>query len=154
MNQCEPSQLNIILRGDHNLSFDAEPIESTSEFSTRIGEYHFLVMPAGVGCRLPGIARHIPRLYIADIAECSPVIAGGITAPARERNIIPATIAAAARGQHQMIMVVGQQLNIRGRRVHAIENTGFIANGFDPALMRFKMTARTVQIDRIRHAFL
>ncbi|MNI33974.1 hypothetical protein D3C81_2173350 [compost metagenome] len=53
-----------------------------------------------------------------------------------------------------MIMAVGQELNIRGGGIHAIENTGFIANGFDHALMRFKMTARTVQIDRIRHALL
>src|SRR5690606_8027252 len=42
MTQCETSQFNVILRGDNNLSFDAESTEGTSEFSTRIGEYHFL----------------------------------------------------------------------------------------------------------------
>ena len=83
MNQCEPSQFNIILRRDHHLSFDAESPEAASEFCPRIGEQHFLVLSAGVACRLPGIAPHISRLGIADVAECSPVITGGITAPAR-----------------------------------------------------------------------
>ena len=82
MDQCEPSQLNIILRGDHHLSFDAKSSKGASEFSPRIGEQHFLVLSAGVACRLPGIAPYIPRLRITDVAECSPVITGGITAPA------------------------------------------------------------------------
>lgn len=83
-----------------------------------------------------------------------PSYPGGITAPASKSNIIPATVTAAARSQHQMILTVGQELNIRSWCVHSIENTGFIANGFDSALMRFKMTAWAVEIERIRYALL
>jgi hypothetical protein len=51
-------------------------------------------------------------------------------------------------------MAVGQQLHFRDRGICSAENTRFIANGFDPPFMGFEMTARAVQIDRIRHAFL
>src|SRR5208282_1513796 len=57
-----------------------------------------------------------------DIAKCTPVVAGAIFAPARHRNVLPATVATTGVCDHDMISAVREQLQFRHRRVRTGES--------------------------------
>ncbi|MNS10489.1 hypothetical protein D3C72_420070 [compost metagenome] len=99
------AQFDIIFRRHNHLSFHIQGAERAPEFRARIGKDHF-VAAVRIAHRLPGIAPDFTRLQIADIAERTPVIAGGIAAPAGEGQIVPAAVTAASVGHHQMVMTV------------------------------------------------
>ena len=66
--------------------------------------------PARDGCRRP---TRLPALDIAQEDEGALVVAGGILAPARHRDVAPAAVAGAGGGQHHRIAAVRQQMRDR-----------------------------------------
>ncbi|MNP21570.1 hypothetical protein D3C76_1141930 [compost metagenome] len=153
MQQGDAPQFDIVFRRHHHLRFDVQGAERAFKFCARIGKDHFVVAVCFAG-RLPGIAPDVARLQIADVAESAPVIAGGIAAPAGEGQVVPAAVTPAGVGHHQMVMAVGKQLHLWDQAVGSGENTRFVADRFNAPFVRLKVTARAVEIDRIRHAFL
>ena len=59
---------------------------------------------------------------IAEVAEAAPVVAGGVLAPARDGEILPAAVAAAGVRDHDVVAAVRQQLHFRDRRVRRREH--------------------------------
>ena len=70
---------------------------------------------------------------IAQVAERAPRIAGGVLAPARDRDVVPPAVAAAGVRDHDVIAAVGQELHRRDRRMrrgeHAHRRFGRVRRG-------------------------
>ena len=70
----------------------------------------------------PHVRRAVGDIQLAQIAEAAAVVAGAVLAPARDRQILPAAVAAAGLGHHDVIAAVGQQLHLGYRRVRRVEH--------------------------------
>ncbi len=72
-------------------------------------------------------------VHVAHVAEGAPVVAGAVFAPARDRLVFPAAVAAAGIGHHHVIAAVGQQLGFRHRGAvrgeHAQRHAGIWRRG-------------------------
>ena len=65
-----------------------------------------------------------PHVAAADIAQKdvgAPVVAGGVFAPARDRQITPSTVAGAGSREHHRVPAVGEQLDLRCRGVRGAQ---------------------------------
>src|ERR1035438_10925312 len=84
------------------------------EFRARLSEDRLVALGLAKGwliCGGPKISRH----EIAQINKRSPAIARGIFTPSGDRQIAPATVAAAGAADDDMIAAVGQEMNLRYR---------------------------------------
>ena len=93
---------------------------AAAKLRARLGENRLV----GVGPlerRLVGGRPERAGAGVADVAKRTPVVAGGVFAPARDGAILPAAIAATGIGDHHVIAAVRQQLHFRYRRVGAAQ---------------------------------
>ncbi|MND79354.1 hypothetical protein D3C80_710910 [compost metagenome] len=153
VDQRYAAQLNIIFRRYHHLRFHRQRPLLTLELGPGVVE-HGAVPLGGTTDRLPGIAPDLTGLRVAQVTESAPVIAGGVFAPAGQGQILPAAVAAAGLGEHQVIVGVGQQLHFGDRGVHTVELACGEAGRGDSPLVGFEMATGAVQLDCIRHPFL
>ena len=49
------------------------------------------------------------------------MVAGGVLAPAGDRQVLPAAVAAAGAGDHDMVAPVGQEVGLRGAAVGSVK---------------------------------
>ena len=63
--------------------------------------------------RLVGGRPELPARHVAEVAERAPVVAGGVFTPARDRDVLPAAVAAARIRDHHVVSAVRQQLHFR-----------------------------------------
>ena len=75
-------------------------------FGATLGKNRLIVL-RHFACWLIRSRPDFATVYIAQIAERAPVIAGGIFAPACDGEIIPAAIAATGGSHHHMVTTVG-----------------------------------------------
>ncbi len=124
------AQLDIIFWRDDDLGVGFEIASAAgngiaaAKLGAPLGEDRFVTL-ASLARRLmggrPGFTRHVAG-HLADVTEAAPVIAGGVFAPARDGEVLPATVATPGVGHHHMVAAVGQQLHLRHRRVGAAEH--------------------------------
>jgi hypothetical protein len=123
MTRATAERLVIVMRrnstsssGDTQISvWTSRPAWRLPKLRARLGENGFVAL----GRAHHGLIRGGPefaRRQIAQIDKRSPAIAGGILAPAGDRQIAPATVAAAGAADDDMITAVGQEMNLRRRR--------------------------------------
>ena len=94
---------------------------AAAKLRARLGENRLV----GVGPlerRLVGGRPERAGAGVADVAKRTPVVAGGVFAPARDGAILPAAVAATGIGDHHVIAAVRQQLHFRYRRVGAAQH--------------------------------
>ena len=128
-----PAQLDIVLWRDDDfgvgldLAFaiacttDRIQRVATAELGPPLGEDRLI--PARLPeCRLMGDRPEGPARHIADIAEGAPIVAGAVLVPARDGELIPATVAPSGIGDHHVVAAVGQQLHLGYRRIRVAEH--------------------------------
>ncbi len=101
------------------------------EFRTRLRENGFIAFGRAQG----GLIRRgpeFPRRHIAQINKRSPAVARGIFAPAGDRQIAPAAVAAAGAADDHMVTAIGQQVDFRRCRGGMLEYThdSFVVSGW------------------------
>ena len=110
------AQFDIVFRRDDNLRIGFDIVVAAPEFGAAFGEHRLVAVGALAG----RLVRGRPELaadHVAQIEKRAPVIAGAVFAPARDREVAPAAVAAAGVGHHDMVAAVRQQLHFRRRRV-------------------------------------
>ena len=113
----DAAQLDIVFGRDGDLGVGLEAAIAAAELGARVGEDRFVVLRTAAGSGWNAADQNSPVGSVADIAEGAPVVAGGVFAPARDRQILPAAVAAARIGDHHVVPAVGQQLHLGRRRV-------------------------------------
>ena len=115
---ADPAQLDVVFRrnGDHGMRLDTvvDAMKGREPDCERC-----LVGVGSPQCRLMRGRPDDPVGHIADITEGAPVVAGGVFSPTRDREVVPAAVAAAGAREHDVVPAVRQQLHLRYRRVRA-----------------------------------
>ena len=150
---AQPAQLDVVLRRDDDFRMCLEVVVGAAKLRARFAEDRFVVR----GTLQRWLVRRRPELTardVADVAERAPVVTGGVLAPARDGQVLPAAAAATGVRDHDVITAVGQQLHLRHRRVGAAQHAHrrFGAGG-SPA-DRGKLRRMREQRRALRHAFL
>ena len=132
----DATQLHVVFGRHADFGVDLQPGMTLPEFCARLGEDGFVAL----GCEPDGLVRRGPDLArrpIAQIHKGPPAIARGVLAPAGDRQIAPATVAAPGATKDDMIPAVGQEMYLRcrgsGIRVdphHALARAQEQAGGF------------------------
>ena len=108
-------QLHVVLRRNADFGVDFETGMTLAKLGARLREDGFVAFRRAQGGLVGGGPEFSGR-HIAQINKCPPAIARGIFAPAGDRQIAPATVAAAGAADRDMIAAVGQEVNFRRAR--------------------------------------
>ncbi len=114
-------QLHVVFRRHADLGVDFETGMTLPKLRARLREDGFVAFRRAQGGLIRG-GPELSRRQIAQINKRPPAIARGIFAPAGDRQIAPAAVAAAGAADDDMIATVGQQMNLRHRRRGIREN--------------------------------
>ena len=122
VDQPDATQLDVLLGRDRDLRarLDQLPVDAVAamELGAPLREDGLVLLRlAQRGLR--GIRPERAGRHVAHVAEAAPVVARGVLLPTRQRDVLPAAVAAARGGEEQVIARVRQQLNLRHRRVGA-----------------------------------
>ncbi len=120
------AQFDIVFRRHHDFGVQLDIVVAAAEFGTPFRENHLVVIRLGQGWLVcGGPERTVGRIVfpVAHVAERTPIVARAILAPARQRQFLPAAVAAAGIADHQVIAAIGQQLDFRCARIGAIQDT-------------------------------
>src|SRR5208282_1570426 len=101
----DAAHFDVILWRNGDLCIGVELVVAAAELHPPLGEDGFVAvrcLERRMKCGGPEIAAGEGT----DIAKCTPVVAGAIFAPARHRNVLPATVAATGVCDHDMISAV------------------------------------------------
>src|SRR5208282_1236425 len=117
----DAADFDVILWRNSDLCIGFELVVVAAELHPPLGEDRFVAV-RGFERRLKCGRPELAARDGTDIAKCTPVVAGTVFAPARHRNVLPATVAATGVCDHDMISAVRQQLQFRRRRVRTGES--------------------------------
>ena len=109
-------QLDVVLRRDADFGVDFQAGMALAKLGARLREDGFVAL-GGAPARLMGGGPEFPGLHIAQIDKSAPAIARGILAPAGDRQVAPAAVAAAGAADHDVIAAVGQQVDLRSVQI-------------------------------------
>ena len=129
----DPAQFDIILRRDGDLRMRVEVVVAAAELRSSAREDRFVgVRP--FERRLIRRRPELPARRVAQVAECTPIVAGAVFAPACHRDVLPAAVTAAPVRDHHVVSAVRQKLHLRYRGVGGAENPDrhFLAEGSRP----------------------
>src|SRR4051812_35567221 len=104
--ESHPPQLNIIFRGNANLSMNFQPGVVLAKLGAGLRKNGF----AAFGDGAAWLMRGRPELaggYIAHVDKGSPAITCSILPPAGDREVTPAAVTAARVADHDVITAVG-----------------------------------------------
>ena len=118
---ADPAQLDVVLRRYRDLGVHVEVEVAAAELRSRLREDRLVVVRPLEGRLMRG-GPDLPARHVADIAECAPVVASAVLAPAREGDVLPPAVAAARVADHHVVPAVRQQLDFRHRRVGVAEH--------------------------------
>src|SRR5438552_15785567 len=108
----DPAQFHIIFRRNTDLGVKFELAAALAKFRSSLGEDGFVAF-GWLGGRLVRQRPEFAGFNIADVTKASPTISSGILAPARERQILPATVTAARAGNEEVVATIRQQMHLR-----------------------------------------
>ena len=96
-----------------------------------------------------------PVVEVAHEHEAAPRVARDVLAPARQRQLLPAAVAAAGVGQHHRVRTVRQQVRARAERVRRrVETHRRRDRTADERHVRGGLDRRILQRDELRHTLL
>ncbi len=142
--QAQAPELDVVLGRDGDLQVALAAAAGTAELCLGVGEDRLIMVQRHAG-GLVGGRPELAAVHVAQVAERPPSIGGAVFAPAGERQVAVAAVAAAGMGQHAVVAPVGKQLHFRARarRVAQDAQGGLVlghgrvlAQGFD--LMRME----------------
>ena len=110
--QSDAAQLDIVFGGNADFGVDIQAGVALAELGAGLGEDGF----ESLGHAQAGLMSGGPDLSGDDIAQVdkgAPTIAGGILAPTRDSQVVPAAIAAAGAAHDDMVAAVGQEMDLR-----------------------------------------
>ena len=110
----DPAQFHVVLWRHADLRMDFQAGMTMPKLRARLREDGFVAF----GRPQRGLMSAGPKVSRRDIPEvnkCSPAIAGRILAPSGNRQVAPPAVAAARRGDDNVIAAVGQEMNLRCR---------------------------------------
>ena len=118
---ADPAQLDILFRRNSDLGMRFEAVVAAAKLRPALREDRLeAVRP--LERRLICSRPELTAGHVADVAEGPPVVAGRVFPPARDSEVLPAAVAAAGVGQHDVVPAVRQQLHLRCRGVGAVEH--------------------------------
>ncbi len=109
-------ELDVVLGRDDDLGVRVDAEVAAAELGAALGEDRLVA----VGLPERRLVRRRPELAaggVAQVDEAAPGVAGGVLAPARHRQVLPAAVAAAGLRDHDVVAAVRQQLHLGRRRV-------------------------------------
>ena len=98
-------QLDVVLGGDADLRVDVQAEVVVPELHASLREDRLLPLR----CLHDGLRRSRPVFTgrgVAQVQESAPAVARGVLAPARERDVAPAAVAAAILAHHKVIAAI------------------------------------------------
>ncbi len=121
---ADPAQFDVVLRRDDDIGVGLEieiiaPV-MPAEFGAAFREDRFVMR----GAAQRRLMRGGPGRAAGDVFqvnEIAPGIAHAVFPPARHRQVVPAAVAAAGMGQHDVIAAIRQQLHFRRRRIRVAQ---------------------------------
>src|SRR5690606_17940385 len=123
---AQAAQLDIVLGRYRDLGVRLEATLAAAELGLGIGEDRLVAVDRH-GSGLVGGGPEFPALHVAQVAEAAPVVAGAVLAPARDRHVAGAAVAAAGTGQHHVVAAIGQHLDRGAGRVWRTEHAQLAA---------------------------
>ncbi len=112
--QPQAPEFDVVLGGDGHLQVALATVKRAAEFGLGVGEDGLVVVHRHAG-GLVGGRPEVAAVHVAQVAERAPGIGGAVLAPAGEREVAVAAVAAAGMGEHAVVAAVGQQLHFRAR---------------------------------------
>src|SRR5688572_23205326 len=115
-------QLHIIFGRNTDFGVEFEFAMALPEFRPPLGEDGFVSF-CWLRRGLIGKRPEFARFNIADVTKASPTISSSVLAPARERQVLPATVTAARAAHDEMVTTIRQQMDIGPCRIGIGEDT-------------------------------
>ena len=117
----DPAQLDVILGRNRDLGMGVEVVLPAAELRPRFREDR-LVAVRSLERRLKGGRPEPPAGCVAQIAERAPMVAGAVFAPAHDGHVLPAAVATAGVGDHDVIPAVRQELHFGSKGLRSVEH--------------------------------
>ena len=117
----DAAELDVVLGRNHDLGMRLQIEVSAAKLRAPLGKDGF-VMFRLLERRLMRGRPELTACHVAQITERSPVVAGDVFTPARDRQIFPAAASAPGVRDHHVVAPVRQQLHFRDRGVGAREH--------------------------------
>ncbi len=123
----DTADLDVVFGRNADLGVRFDRLVAAPVFGARLHEDRLVVI--GTAQRRLVRGRPVTSVVaVAQVDEGAPAIGGGVLAPAGDGEVVPAAVAAAGVGRHDVVASVGQQVNFgdRGVRVgeHAHDRAG------------------------------
>src|SRR5699024_10500749 len=88
------AHLDVVLGRDHDLGVEVDALVVAAELGAPFGEDDLVFLRLDQG-RLVGGGPDLAAVDVAHVAEIAPVVGGRVFAPAVDREVLPAAVAAA-----------------------------------------------------------
>ncbi len=145
--------LDVVFRrhDDFGVRFDAGI--AAPELGAAFREDGLVALPARAGRLVRGGPR-CARRRVAQIEEASPRIGRRVLVPARDRQVVPAAVAASAAGDDHVVAAVGQQLDLGRGGVDGADDADRRRGAHGRAARHGPLVERGLVGDDARHALL